>query len=56
MIPKKKREATQMNLLLCDSKPMSLPPEKRQELAVVLADLLLNAAIEPAEPDAGGQP
>jgi hypothetical protein len=44
-------ETTQMNLLFCDSKPMMLPDEKQRELAIALADLLLNAVTEPTEPD-----
>jgi hypothetical protein len=40
-----------MNLLFCDSKPMMLPDDKQRELALALADLLLNAATEPIEPD-----
>jgi hypothetical protein len=40
-----------MNLLFCDSKPMMLPDEKQRELAIALADLLLNAVTEPTEPD-----
>jgi hypothetical protein len=56
MTPKKTAEATQMKLLLCDSKPMTLPRDKQQELAAALADLLLTGASELAEPDAGGQP
>ena len=51
MIPRKTPETTQMNLLFCDSKPMMLPDEKQRELAIALADLLLNAATEPTEPD-----
>jgi len=51
MIPRKTRETTQMNLLFCDSKPMMLPDGKQRELAIALADLLLNAATEPAGPD-----
>ena len=51
MTPKKTSETTiQMNLLFCDSKPMTLPLDKQQELAAALADLLLNAAVEPKEP------
>jgi len=42
-----------MNLMFCDSKPMMLPDGKRRELAIALADLLLNAATEPSEPDSG---
>jgi hypothetical protein len=37
----------QMNLLFSDSKPMVLPEGKQRELAVALADLLLNAVVEP---------
>jgi hypothetical protein len=55
MIPRKTREATQMNLLFCDSKPMMLPEDKQRELASALADLLLNEAGEPTEPEAGEQ-
>ena len=55
MTPKKTPEAMQMHLLLCDSKPIRLPQDKQRELAAALADLLLNAAVEPAEPEAGGQ-
>ena len=53
MLPKKTPETTQMNLLFCDSKPMMLPDGKQRELAIALADLLLNAAAEPTEPDSG---
>ena len=51
MKPRKTPETTQMNLLFCDSKPMMLPDDKQRELAIALADLLLNAATEPTEPD-----
>jgi hypothetical protein len=51
MISRKTPETTQMNLLFCDSKPMMLPDDKQRELAIALADLLLNAATEPTEPD-----
>ena len=44
-------QSIQMNLLFCDSKPMMLPDDKKRELAIALADLLLNAATEPAGPD-----
>ena len=53
MTPKKTPEASQMNLLFCDSKPMLLPENKQRELAIALADLLWNAAAEPSEPDSG---
>jgi hypothetical protein len=39
----------QMNLLFCDSKPMTLPRDKQQELAAALADLLLSGAAKPAK-------
>jgi hypothetical protein len=42
-----------MNLLLCDSKPMMLPADKQRELAIALADLLLNAATDSTEPESG---
>jgi hypothetical protein len=48
---RKTPEKTQMNRLFCDSKPMMLPDDKQRELALALADLLLNAATEPTEPD-----
>jgi hypothetical protein len=48
MQPKKTAGAPQMNLLFCDSKPMALPEDRQRELAVALADLLLNAALEPS--------
>ena len=51
MLPRKTPETTQMNLLFCDSKPMVLPDDKKRELAIALADLLLNAATEPNDPD-----
>jgi hypothetical protein len=53
MLPRKTPEMNQMNLLFCDSKPMMLPDEKKRELAIALADLLLNAATEPSELDSG---
>jgi hypothetical protein len=53
MMPRKTPETKQMNLLFCDSKPMMLPDDKKRELAIALADLLLNAAPEPSEPDSG---
>jgi hypothetical protein len=43
-----------MNLPFCSSEPMLLPEDKRQELAIALADLLLKAAIvEPTQSDEG---
>lgn len=53
MLPRKIPETTQMNLLFCDRKPMMLPDNKQRELAIALADLLLNAATEPTGPDSG---
>jgi hypothetical protein len=53
MTPRKTPETTQMNLLFCDSKPMMLPRDKQRELAIALADLLLNAATEPTGQDSG---
>jgi hypothetical protein len=53
VLPRKTPEKTQMNLMFCDSKPMMLPDDKKRELASALADLLLNAATEPSEPDSG---
>jgi hypothetical protein len=44
----------QMNLSFCNNEPMTLPPDKQRELAVALADLLLNAtADKDIEPEAG---
>lgn len=45
---KKTMGTLQMNLLFCDSKPLLLPEGKQRELAVALADLLLNAVVEPS--------
>ena len=53
MLPKKTPETTQMNLMFCDSKPMMLPDDKKRELAIALADLLLNAAADRTEPGSG---
>ena len=53
MLPRKTPETNQMNLMFCDSKPMILPDDKQRELTIALADLLLNAAAEPSESDAG---
>ena len=53
MTPRKTPEKRQMNLLFCDSKPMMLPDGKQHELAIALADPLLNAATERTEPDPG---
>lgn len=54
--PKKAPLTTQMNLLFCSRESMPLPQDRQQELAIALADLLLNAAaVGPTEPDAGDQ-
>jgi hypothetical protein len=50
MLPRKTPETAQMNLMFCDSKPMMLPADKQRELAIALADLLLNAATDPTKP------
>ena len=48
---------TQMNLLFCNSEPMTLPQDKQRELVMALADLLLNAAADKAiEPEAEDHP
>jgi len=47
MQPKKTPGTPQMNLPFCDSKPMVLPEGTQRELAAALADLLLNAVVEP---------
>lgn len=38
---------------LLDSQPMMLPTDKQRELAIALADVLLNAAIDASEPGSG---
>ncbi len=54
MTPKETPSTMQMNLQFCKSEPMILPQDKQRELALALADLLLNAAvIEPTESDKG---
>lgn len=54
MTPNEPPSRTQMNLPFCSSEPMLLPEDKRQELAIALADLLLKAAIvEPTQSDEG---
>jgi hypothetical protein len=53
----KKPITTQMNLLFCDSEPMTLPQDRQRELAMALADLLLDAAAGKAiEPEAEDHP
>lgn len=54
MKPNEQPLTTQMNLQLCKSEPMRLPQDKQRELALALADLLLNAATgEPTQTDRG---
>jgi hypothetical protein len=54
MTPKKMPITTQMNLLFCSTQPMILPQDRQHELAIALADLLLDAAaIGTTEPDPG---
>jgi hypothetical protein len=54
MTPKETPSTMQMNLQFCNSEPMILPQDKQRELAIALADLLLNAAVvEPTESDKG---
>jgi hypothetical protein len=53
MLPEKTPEPIQMNLLFRNSKPMMLPADKQRELAIALADLLLNAATDPTEHGSG---
>ena len=48
MTPNEPPSMMQMNLQFCRSEPMLLPEDKQRELAIALADLLLNAVI--AEP------
>jgi hypothetical protein len=54
MTPKETPSTMQMNLQFLNSEPMILPQDKQRELAIALADLLLNAAVvEPTELDKG---
>ena len=54
MNPKEQPLTTQMNLQFCKREPMRLPQDKQRELALALADLLLNAAIgEPTQANKG---
>jgi hypothetical protein len=54
MKPNDQSSVMQMNLQLSKSEPMQLPQDKQRELAMALADLLLNAAIgEPAQVEKG---
>jgi hypothetical protein len=45
MKPNEQPLKTQMNLQFCKNEPMQLPQDKQRELALALADLLLNAAV-----------
>lgn len=45
MTPNEPPSMRQMNLQFCRSEPMLLPEDKQRELAIALADLLLNAVI-----------
>jgi hypothetical protein len=49
ILPSNTLGTLQMNLLLCDSKPIVLPEDKQRELEMALADLLLSAAVGPRE-------
>ena len=40
-----KKPEAQMNLSLCQTRPIDLPGDKQRELAAALADLLWNAAV-----------
>lgn len=52
MTPRETPLTMQMNLQFNASEPMRLPQDKQRELAMALADLLLNAAvIDPTESD-----
>jgi hypothetical protein len=54
MIPKETPSTMQMNLQFLNREPMILPEDKQRELAIALADLLLNAAIAaPTDSDKG---
>jgi hypothetical protein len=54
MTPRETPPTTQMNLQFNNSEPLILPQDKQRELALALADLLLNAAVvNPTESDEG---
>lgn len=54
MTPKETPSTMQMNLQFLNREPIVLPQDKQRELAIALADLLLNAAVvEPTESDKG---
>jgi hypothetical protein len=41
-----KKLDSQLNLPLCQTRPLDLPADKQSELSAALADLLWNAAVE----------
>jgi hypothetical protein len=54
MTPRETPSTMQMNLQFLNREPMILPQDKQRELAIALADLLLNAVVvEPIESDKG---
>lgn len=54
MTPKETPSTLQMKLQFLNREPMILPQDKQRELAIALADLLLNAAIAaPTDSDKG---
>ena len=54
MTPNETPSTMQMNLQFLNTEPMILPQDKQRELAIALADLLLNAAVvEPISSDKG---
>jgi len=54
MTPKETPSTMQMNLQFLNREPMILPQDKQRELAIALADLLLNAAMaESTDSDKG---
>ena len=56
MTPRETSPTTQMNLQFNNSEPLILPQGKQRELALALADLLLNAAVvNPTESDEGNR-
>lgn len=56
MTPKETPSTMQLNLQFLNREPMILPQDKQRELAIALADLLLNAAVvEPTESEGDGR-
>jgi hypothetical protein len=52
MTPREILPAAQLDLHFSSQEPLMLPQDKQRELAMALADLLLNATVsESAEPD-----